>query len=132
VTAPPLMAPDEVGFSTLTHHLPGTVRSSAVARTHVRDALVRFPVEVNDTAQLLVSELVTNAVLHAGPPLELRIHLDTKRVLVAVEDASSVYPHPRDPAESDSNGRGLLLVDKLSTSWGWHRVDGGKRVWFEL
>jgi anti-sigma regulatory factor (Ser/Thr protein kinase) len=88
--------------------------------------------DVSDVAQVLVSELVTNAVLHAEPPIELGIDLRGGRVRITVVDGSPTIPEPQDPDQSATSGRGLLLVDALSASWGWQLADRGKCVWFEL
>jgi anti-sigma regulatory factor (Ser/Thr protein kinase) len=90
-----------------------------------------------DTAALLVTELVSNAVVHAnGPSLWLTVDETTTDVLhVAVRDGSS-QGIPRDSAQAPdvhrTGGRGLFMVDALSTRWGWEPLETGKRVWFEL
>jgi anti-sigma regulatory factor (Ser/Thr protein kinase) len=84
------------------------------------------------TAQLLVSELVTNAVLHAEPPLTLCIQRNGDHIRVVVTDGSSVDPLARPMYDDTAHGRGLPLVEALSSSWGWHAAGPGKSVWFEL
>src|SRR5471030_3327017 len=92
--------------------------------------------EATDTAALLVTELVSNAVVHAnGPSLWLTVDETRSDVLhVAVRDSSQVIPRhsPHKPDEHKAGGRGLFLVDALSTNWGWEPLGTGKRVWFEL
>jgi Histidine kinase-, DNA gyrase B-, and HSP90-like ATPase. len=90
--------------------------------------------DATDTAALLVTELVSNAVVHAnGPSLWLTVDETMTDVLhVAVRDGSKVIPRPQAPDVSRTGGRGLFMVDALSTSWGWERLVTGKRVWFEL
>jgi anti-sigma regulatory factor (Ser/Thr protein kinase) len=86
-----------------------------------------------DTAQLLVSELVTNAVLHAktGPTVVVRLGGDVIRIEVL--DGSSRLPRAKGYGVESSTGRGLLLVDRMAASWGTEiRPGGGKVVWFEL
>lgn len=90
-----------------------------------------------DTLVLLVSELVTNAVVHTGRPAVLRLLVDQARlprlpVRLEVVDDSSLVPRPRSAAGEDTGGRGLELVDMLADRWGWQQEDGGKRVWCEL
>ena len=89
-----------------------------------------------DTAALLVTELVSNAVVHAnGPSLWLTLDETTDDVLhVAVRDGSVDIPRhsPQMPDVHRKGGRGLSMVDALSTSWGWEPLRAGKRVWFEL
>jgi hypothetical protein len=97
-----------------------------------RDAMAAFLHECIETAELLVSELVTNAVQHAQTAIRLLIHLDDGRINIAVEDASTAHPQPHPPSDDATYGRGLQVVDAQSTSWGWHQIANGKRVWFEL
>jgi GAF domain-containing protein/anti-sigma regulatory factor (Ser/Thr protein kinase) len=84
---------------------------------------------LTDTTTLVVSEMVTNALLHAGGPAVLELRRENDTVRVAVTD-----PHPRPPetqrADTDAlNGRGLVLVEACSASWGVDPVDDGKTVW---
>jgi len=81
-------------------------------------------------ASVIVSELVTNAVAHAGTMATLRISLRPRFVTIAVKDGSGAEPRRRRPAPS--GGRGLLLVEAMAHSWGWLPVDGGKVVWASL
>jgi len=89
---------------------------------------------VSADAQLLVSELVGNAVLHGRSPADLRIILDDDHVRVEVHDGSAQPLRHREQhvAIDTTSGRGLLILDAVATSWGVERVDGGKTVWFEL
>lgn len=85
-----------------------------------------------DTLELLVSELVTNAVLHGAPPIKLRIEMLRDRVHVAVADANPRLPLMRPQAEG-LTGRGLAIVEALSEGWGaLPRPDGGKVVWADV
>jgi anti-sigma regulatory factor (Ser/Thr protein kinase) len=91
--------------------------------------------DATDTAALLFTELVSNAVVHAsGPILWLTVDETTTDVLhVAVRDGSKVIPDaPQAPDVHQAGGRGLFMVDAFSTRWGWEPLDTGKRVWFEL
>jgi anti-sigma regulatory factor (Ser/Thr protein kinase) len=88
-----------------------------------------------DTAELLVSELVTNAVVHAtGPGVCLTVTEADTVMHVAVRDGSSIVPGRADqpPDGSQTGGWGLFLVEALSDRWGWEALRDGKRVWFEL
>ncbi len=141
---PPVRSPDREGecpSNSASHlpashlpayHLPGSPRCPAAARSFVRAALDLVPGDTNEVAQLLVSELVTNAVLHAGTSIVVGVHVQGARVRVAVDDLSAAFPQPRAAADDASDGRGLLLVDALSSSWGWDLTADGKSVWFEL
>ncbi len=83
-----------------------------------------------DTAELLVSELVTNAVRYADAPIGLRLMLD-EVLRVEVADPLPDPPRQRRAARTDEGGRGLELVHSLADNWGT-RVEGeGKVVWFE-
>lgn len=82
------------------------------------------------TAELLVSELVTNAIRHASAPIELRLIHDGS-LICEVSDASSTSPHPRRAHTMDEGGRGLLLVGQLSDRWGTRHTPNGKTIWTE-
>jgi len=84
--------------------------------------------EIAFTTQLLVSELVTNAIRHAQPPIQLRLILDGM-LSVEVSDASSTSPHLRRPGRYDEDGRGLMLVAQLADRWGTRHTRTGKTVW---
>lgn len=82
---------------------------------------------------LVVSELVTNAVLHAGPGgVDLSVTLTDTAVRIEVVDASPSLPVARPPTDDRTNGRGLLLVDAVAGSWGAELGRDGKRVWAVL
>ena len=83
---------------------------------------------------LLVSELVTNAVAHADPPVVLRVHVDEERTRVEVTDGVRDVPVVRDPPPTALGGRGVMFVDRLASSWGTSEEEGeaAKAVWFEL
>ncbi|MFB6618874.1 ATP-binding protein [Streptomyces sp. NPDC085524] len=85
-----------------------------------------------ETLILLISELVTNAVVHTGCPAVLRMLFRGPGVRVEVADASDRAPSRRQAAGDDTNGRGLELVDGLADRWGWQREGAGKRIWCEV
>ncbi len=91
-----------------------------------------------DTLLLLVSELVTNAVVHTGCPAVLSMLLpaaalpERGTVRVEVADASTLPPTPRHARGDETGGRGLELVEGLSDRWGWHSEGAGKRIWCEV
>lgn len=84
------------------------------------------------TAVLLTSELVTNAVEHAGGLVSLHAQCDDRMLRVEVGDADSKMPLRLAAVEGSNGGRGMHLVDALATRWSTRAVDGGKVVWFEL
>jgi PAS domain S-box-containing protein len=115
--------------------LPDDLRSAGAARSFVRAELARWEAaDVEDVAVLLVSELVTNAVVHARSRAELRLQLRPEQLRVEVLDSAvHLRPRPRTADGDATNGRGLGLVDGLASRWG--SVDDGtgtKTVWFEL
>jgi serine phosphatase RsbU (regulator of sigma subunit) len=83
------------------------------------------------TAELLVSELVTNALAHAAGDISLRLILDHVLVCEVFDDAATM-PRLRIADDSDENGRGLRVVSQLAQRWGTRRTPDGKAVWFEL
>uniref|UniRef100_UPI003557E7E7 SpoIIE family protein phosphatase n=1 Tax=Streptomyces spectabilis TaxID=68270 RepID=UPI003557E7E7 len=84
-----------------------------------------------DTAELLVSELVTNALRYGEGEIRLRLLLD-RTLVCEVWDAGLVQPRRRRARDTDEGGRGLQLVGLLSAAWGSRRTPRGKTVWFEL
>ncbi|WP_326580162.1 SpoIIE family protein phosphatase [Streptomyces sp. NBC_00481] len=88
---------------------------------------------LNDAAfvtELVVSELVTNAIRHAEPPVQLRLIHD-RSLICEVSDASSTAPHMRRARTYDEGGRGLLLVAQLTQRWGTRPTPTGKTIWTE-
>lgn len=84
------------------------------------------------TVELLTSELVTNAVVHAGTEVALVIRATTSTVRVAVHDDGEGIPRARQAPALATNGRGLAMVDKLAERWGVLQEPTGKSVWFEV
>jgi anti-sigma regulatory factor (Ser/Thr protein kinase) len=87
---------------------------------------------VLEDAVLLVSELVTNSVIHGGPPVVVAVDCDGDALQVRVRDGSPVLPARRAADDRDEGGRGLALVDTLSSDWGVDPQPDGKHVWFAL
>src|SRR5262249_11328879 len=85
-----------------------------------------------DTAALLTSEVVTNAITHARSSVGLSVDLTDDRVRVVVRDRSGDHPEWRAGKQNGQSGRGLLLLEALSASWGVAPDARGKAVWFEL
>ncbi|GLY04220.1 hypothetical protein Acsp01_45990 [Actinoplanes sp. NBRC 101535] len=83
-----------------------------------------------DSAAVVVSELVTNAVLHGGGCVALNVESHDGVVVVSVADGSSVVPRRRDP--DGLGGRGIALIEAMSAGWSVHNHQGGKKVRVEL
>ena len=110
----------------------GAVR---LARRVTRDVLARWRLDhVQDTAVLLVSELVTNAVRHARDTYAIALDLEIGAtwLRIEVQDADPRWPKPRIPDRLDESGFGLVLVDALAGNWGVRQTATGKAVWAEL
>lgn len=119
---------DSVGDWTL----PREPRSVGRAREYARGQLQAWDLEpLVDTAELLVSELVTNALRYGEGEIRLRLLLD-RTLVCEVWDAGLVQPRRRRARDTDEGGRGLQLVGLLSAAWGSRRTPRGKTVWFEL
>ncbi|MFG2294844.1 SpoIIE family protein phosphatase [Streptomyces sp. NPDC048603] len=102
------------------------------ARRFARRALSRWGLEeLEDSVELLVSEVVTNAVRYAERPVTLRL-LRTDVLRCEVGDDSPQLPRQRRARETDEGGRGLFLVNRLARRWGATRLSSGKVVWFEM
>ena len=113
--------------------LPADPGSAAEARRFTVDVLRRWGAsDLVDTATLLVSELVTNAVLHARSASDLVLRTVEGRLRVELSDASAVNPSQRSYAADAGTGRGMVLIEALALRWGSERAGNGKRVWFEL
>jgi anti-sigma regulatory factor (Ser/Thr protein kinase) len=87
---------------------------------------------VAETVELLTSEVVTNAIVHAGASPSLVVRLSRGRVRVEVHDQHADVPVRRDPGPLAVSGRGMAIVDQLAREWGVEHVPDGKRVWFEV
>ena len=108
-------------------------RSAGVARRLVVAALHSAGREAQaDIAEVLVSELVTNAILHARTSCTLVMSIDENGVRISVTDDSAAAARRRDYGSDATTGRGLALVEALASSWGSRPSSGGKTVWFEL
>ncbi|GAA3857567.1 ATP-binding protein [Streptomyces sedi] len=119
----------------VSHTLPRAEESAAAARRLARAALTTWGLsELTDDIALIVTELVANAVQHtACHAIRLRVtRLGPRRVQVAVVDKSRCLPTLRVPGDEDGSGRGLRLVEAVTTRWGTDPLPWGKRVWADL
>jgi anti-sigma regulatory factor (Ser/Thr protein kinase) len=112
---------------------PAEPASVPTARRFVHAALEDLGLTTAwDAAELLVSEVVTNAVLHARTDFSVDVLRDGDLVRVSVHDRSPVVPKPRTYGTDSTTGRGMRLVATLAVAWGVDRDAGGKSVWFEV
>jgi len=120
--------------------LPGVVESVGAARRYVRDVLENSGERDTYDAELLVSELVSNAVRHSesgrvGGLVTIVVANCGETIQIAVADKGSTTCAPEIPAEPDEDaegGRGLWLVSEVALAWGWHEGVVGRIVWFRL
>ncbi|WP_406401015.1 SpoIIE family protein phosphatase [Streptomyces sp. NBC_00879] len=104
----------------------------AQARQYATDQLTTW--QLDDAAfitELVVSELVTNAIRYGRPPIQLRLIHENSTLICEVFDSSSTAPHMRRARTFDEGGRGLLLVGQLAQRWGTRHAPTGKTVWAE-
>ena len=112
-------------------------RAAAAAREALLNGNGMLPDGIRDDVLLLVSELVTNAVRHAGAGPDRPLHLQLLRgprwvVVTVVDEGPGFTWHPGPPAGNESGGWGLFLVDQIADSWGVECTASGTRVWFEI
>ena len=116
--------------------LPAVPASARAARSEVAGALRSWGLDDQlDVVALLVTEVVANAIRHAGgEEIDVMVALDESAVRVEVGDEGDGNPIPGlPPTAEDASGRGLMIVEGLASRWGYERRPrGGKRVWFEL
>jgi anti-sigma regulatory factor (Ser/Thr protein kinase) len=113
--------------------LPFTSKAPSVAREQLRGFASGVRPAIVDDAALMVSELVTNALVHGEPEITLRLWRDADSLTVAVDDQGGApLTHTVPPADQE-HGRGLVVVDTLAAHWGVTQNQGdGKQVWFDL
>ncbi|WP_162603877.1 ATP-binding protein [Streptomyces sp. CS014] len=132
---PARFTPAPVGPPRYRGTYPRKATSPTRARNDAAAAVGAWGLDVlSDTVQILVSEMVTNALVHTSTP---RIGMTLTRtgphtVRVAVTDNASTVCAGAEPDEDDENGRGLLLIEALASRWGQTPTPGGKQVWAEL
>ena len=119
------------GDRVATWRLPPDARSVSAARAAAAAQLAAWGLDkASFTTELVVSELVTNAVRHASAPICLRLIMD-HALICEVSDGSSTAPHMRLPRLTDEGGRGLYLCGRLATRWGTRYTGTGKTIWVE-
>ncbi len=111
---------------------PMRVDSVSHARHFVRHVFRIYPSQTVETAELLTSELATNAVLHARTAFDVIASENNQALRVAVHDGNNRMPVPLAREPWDLHGRGLSIVELLSDHWGALKTSPGKTVWFDL
>ncbi len=116
------------------HDFAADLASVRLARQMAADALHTWGLDaLVDPVALIVSELATNAVVHARSPFSVRLHLAPAALRIEVADCGAGLPNPVDPEPAGIGGRGLLLVAELSVAWGVEVASPPcKTVWCEL
>jgi len=121
---------------TTTEQFSAVDGSVGAARTFVTGLMEGAPTEIRDSVALMVSELATNALVHAAGGFEVSVERTDGSVLVSISDRGEGRPVLQAPPSSEPHGRGLRIVDRLSDEWGISppAVGGqrGKTVWFRL
>ncbi|HJD82838.1 SpoIIE family protein phosphatase/ATP-binding protein [Kitasatospora aureofaciens] len=114
-----------------TWHVPADPAAVARVRAGVAERLTEWGLdEMAFATELIVSELVTNAIRYAVGPIQLRLLRD-RALICEVSDGSSTSPHLRYAVSTDEGGRGLFLVAQLSERWGTRYTPNGKVIWAE-
>ena len=130
-----IRVPNGVPSDPVVARFPPQRASVAAARQFVTETLVGAgATSVLDEARLLVSELATNAVLHAETDFSVSIHVSAGRIYVEVRDGDPVeldVDRPEPPALA-LGGHGLRIVGRLAGSWGTRTEEHGKVVWFSV
>ncbi|MFJ4468414.1 SpoIIE family protein phosphatase [Streptomyces sp. NPDC089424] len=112
--------------------LPPDPSLVAEARRRTTDQLAAWGLEeASFVTELMVSELVTNAIRYGRPPIQLRLIHENTTLICEVSDSSSTAPHLRRARTFDEGGRGLLLVAQLADRWGTRHAPVGKTIWAE-
>jgi anti-sigma regulatory factor (Ser/Thr protein kinase) len=111
---------------------PSHASAVAAARAFVMGVVPHFAQASRSRVELMVSELTTNAVKHARTEFNVTVVTSGDEVRVEVNDEDERAPVMREPAPTDTGGRGLVIVHALADEWGVDFHDGDKTVWFSL
>jgi anti-sigma regulatory factor (Ser/Thr protein kinase) len=121
------LAPDRVA----SWDVPADPRAVHETRDNTARCLAAWGLEdLAFTTELIVSELITNAITHAYGPINLRL-IHEKTLICEVSDASNTSPHLRRARTTDEGGRGLFLIAQVTQRWGTRYTATGKTIWAE-
>lgn len=130
---PVRIASRTAGTRSVKRNLPSSAASAGVARRFAADVMADWgAIDLVDQVSLCVSELVTNALIHTATEVQLVLRLSPSSVRVEVIDHSDRMPAMREHSESETSGRGLQIVQAVSSAWGVEPVGSGKAVWFQI
>ncbi len=110
---------------------PAVPDAAAQARSFLRAAAAEWqlPDDVVADCVQIVSEIVGNVIRHAQTPLTLRLSYDGEAVLIASTDGAVRLPEQHTASDVSEDGRGLLIIDSVASSWGVHHAVVGKTMW---
>jgi anti-sigma regulatory factor (Ser/Thr protein kinase) len=117
-------------YELLADTVPASV--ARIRRFAVETSRTTAPAVDADTVALLVSEVATNALVHGAGRVRVRVRATRQGLRVEVHDEDSTLPSRRQATPMDEGGRGIALVDALSSGWGAETTPDGKTVWFEV
>ena len=117
-------------YELLADTVPASV--ARIRRFAVETSKTTAPAVDVDTVALLVSEVATNALVHGRGRVRVRVHPTARGLRVEVHDGNPALPARRQATPMDEGGRGIALVEALSSGWGAESTDDGKNVWFEV
>lgn len=127
------MVGDDPWSMTRSWSFAASTASIATARNTAADFVASGPFGAHcDDVRLMVSELVTNAIIHASSTCEITVRWSVERLRVEVSDRSEASPQLQPQTLTEANGRGLFIVESLAAAWGVDHLEAGKVVWFEL
>lgn len=129
---PPAAESDIPRLPAAVRRFPPTPASVAAARRFVARLLSTGDPDLRERAVLIVSELATNALRHAGGGFTVELGADGVITYLAVHDESPSLPRPRTPAPTETGGRGLQIVSAVADDWGVATRGEGKTVWCRL
>jgi anti-sigma regulatory factor (Ser/Thr protein kinase) len=126
--------PPRPGVGTLVQNVAANPEALAEIRRRVAETVSSWGVGLQhvDEVVLVACELVTNALVHGRPPVQLRVRRSGSRAVLEVHDYARVLPQLRHPGMLEEHGRGLQLVEALAERWGTRPTSAGKWTWCDI